>query len=104
MASEKTNIMEQTIIKALNYKLKHGGGFQWRYSDDKNIPNDISDFFITRTVLQIDPITGEILNEYKNPLVASKMNNVCESSIRNGCKDEDRLINGYKWRYKYTKK
>lgn len=102
-ASEQTNIFPQTIIKSLNHKLKHAGGFQWRYSDDKDTPNDISDFFIKRTVLQIDPLTGEILNEYKNPSAASKMNNVCASSIRNGCQDENRLINGYKWRYRYTK-
>lgn len=101
-ASEKTNILKTIINRALNHKLKHAGGFQWRYSDDKNMPNDISDFFIVRTVLKIDPLTLKIIDEYKNPEEASRLNGVSASSIRNGCKYDGRLINGYMWKYKYT--
>lgn len=79
------------------------GNYIWRYKsnwDGNNIPPVKKSK--NRVVLKIDINSGEILEEYKNPTEASKINNLNVSTLCINLK-KNKPLGGYKWKYKDDK-
>lgn len=100
-ASIITNIDHWSICACCRKQYKHAGGYQWRYSTDKE---EIKPLLIRTnfTVLQLDKKTEEIIAEFPSITVASKETGITASIICNVCKGRGKTAGGYKWKYKYN--
>ena len=98
-AERQTGISNKNIHNALNHKQKTAGGFQWRYEDDTQEVENISDKNrISKEVLQIKD--NEIIAIYKTAAEASRQTGINSGQIRLVCQNKAKTAGGFEWKYK----
>ena len=71
-----------------------------RYSRNKGLNYKSSSI----PVLQIDKLTGEIINEHLGCKEAAEVMNCSPENIRRACVGKSKSAKGYKWKYKHETK
>ena len=100
-ASASTGVDHWSICACCRGEYKHAGNYQWKYANDtKEIkPLTVRTDF---TILQIDKITNEVIQEFSSLKEASEITQIASSTICNVCKGKGKTAGGYKWKYKYN--
>lgn len=102
-AERQTGISSKSIYLGVHLQQKVVGGFQWRFSNDKeNLVTDLSKEKIIKykqKVKQIDIETNDIINIYESAAEAYKKTGINSTSIRRVCQDKQKTAGGYKWAY-----
>lgn len=102
-AERQTGISSKSIYLGVHLKQKAVGGFQWRFSDDKeNLVTDLSNEKIRKykqKVKQIDIKTNETINIYESVSEANRQTGINQTSIRKVCNNKGKTAGGYKWEY-----
>lgn len=75
-------------------------GFLWKYDDGKH--NDIEPlrYKVKKAVLQIDPATGDLINEFDSIAKAARTLHTGINQISEACKGIRETWHGFIWRYK----
>jgi group I intron endonuclease len=96
------NITSRTAIKnACKGKQYQAYGFQWRKGYYVNKIEKISVKKIQgKAIYQIDIVTGKVINEFPNTVLAAKALNISKTSINNCAIGKYKQGGGYKWEYK----
>ena len=98
-ASAATNICHSDICRCCREEIIRAGQFQWKYKGSKKTIKPLKarlDF----TVLQINPITDEVINEFQSLSEATKKTNIAKATICNVCNGKGKTAGGFKWKYK----
>ena len=106
-ASNNTGISYTNIQRACHTEgTSKAGGFQWRFSDSKDIPTDISKpakkpkFFKTQLpVIQYDK-EGHYIKEWPTIREAADFLHIRSSLIENVCDNKQKTAGKFKWQYK----
>ena len=103
-ASEKTGTNRTSISLNLTKKYKNANGFIFVYENEYPI-KDLSFYVHNKKgtkIYQIDPVSGDILNQYDCIADAGKALNVNYKAIHKVVDKENRTAYGYKWVSQYA--
>lgn len=96
-ASQKTNTRRTSLVGVLKGYYKTAGGFIWSYKGKKiNLKDHIIKSKGT-PILQINPSTNEIINEFKSTAEAGRVLNVKYKCIHKVLDKPNRKAYGFKW-------
>lgn len=105
-AKDETGISVESISKCLRGTRKTGGGYKWRYSDNKIVKP-----YVRRKDIQYNPVNkrpiiqydkeGKIIREYESIAEAVRVNDYSNNAnILLNLKGATEFAYGYKWLYK----
>lgn len=97
-ASRETGVEYTAICACCREKIRSTGGYQWKYVDtNKKITPIIrrSDF----QVLQINILTGDIVNCFDSLAEAERATSISKVTICNVCNGKGKTAGGFYWKY-----
>lgn len=104
-ASKNTGINRRSIAFVCEHVQKTAGGFQWRYENDTDIPQDLE---IVRLAKYCNPLVP-IIQKDKNGLIIQEWNSIIEAGnilmldkrkIGDVCEGKQGIYHNFKWEYK----
>lgn len=99
-ASLRTGIDHWSICACCRGEYRQAGGYQWKYSEDKEKEIKSIKKRTNYEVLQIDVKTDEIIQEFSSIKEATAKTNIASSTICNVCNGKGKTAGGFKWKYK----
>ena len=99
-ASLITGIDHWSICACCRGEYRQAGGYQWKYSEDKEKEIKSIKKRTNYEVLQIDVKTDEIIQEFSSIKEATAKTNIASSTICNVCNGKGKTAGGFKWKYK----
>lgn len=99
-ASLITGIDHWSICACCRGEYQQAGGYQWKYSEDKEKEIKTIKKRTNYEVLQIDVKTDEIIQEFSSIKEAAAKTNIANSTICNVCNGKGKTAGGFKWKYK----
>lgn len=102
-ATKETNAKVGSINDCIRGRQKLAVGFKWEYANKEHPKRKPSIRKTNRTILQLDPISSEIIAEFPSVTeAASAMKLKSKGNISCACRGRYSTIRGYKWAYKDT--
>ena len=101
-AGEELGIQSASIIavcKGTNKKRHTAGGYLWSYYNKEPINNKDVPYKGKRTVLQIDPITDEVIAEFNSLADAANIVGGTWQGIQRVCNGKRNKCHGFKWKF-----
>ena len=74
------------------------GGYQWRY-DTGNHEDILPAHVRGRPVIQIDPVSGQMIREFPSLAEAARAAGVSRQSILKNCQGKNKKTRGFVWHY-----
>jgi len=100
-AAKTLGLNRSYITKVCKGHQSTTGGYKWEYLDSSMNENKITNKnTCKREILQLDPITDEVIFEYSSIADASRYLNIDDANISAVCKGEKKLAGSCKFMYK----
>lgn len=100
-AERQTKISSKNIWGAVNHKQKTAGGYQWRFEDDLDTPENISNKtrIYKQKVMQIHKDTNSVLAIFESAADAERKTGIKAGQIRKVCQGKGNTAGNFKWKY-----
>lgn len=95
VAERRTGVCARTISSNCNNKRQSAGGYIWTFKNKQPLKREHKG----KRVIQIDKLTGDIIQEFCSAQEAGRITNSNGSKISMVCRGERKSASGYFWKY-----